>query len=90
MMNSLTLSVEKSESESSVCITPTLEIVSQEKTLSQCLSSHTWRVVKAVPSGFDGFLTRIICDRCGLERTAIVNNIEESAKRSAILKERGK
>lgn len=64
------------------CISPTFELVSNEETLSKVLRSHTWSVEKAEPYGTDGFLTKIVCSKCGLERTAIVSNIEESAKRA--------
>jgi hypothetical protein len=72
----------ENKSEDFLCITPTLEIVSKEETLSKALQSHKWQVVKAEAYGTDGFLTKIVCTACGLERTAIVSNVEDSAKRA--------
>jgi hypothetical protein len=67
-----------------LCATPTLELVSNEETLSKVLRSHLWEVEKAERYGEDGFLTRIECVRCGLKRIAIVSNIEESARRARV------
>jgi hypothetical protein len=50
------------------------------------LQTHLWEVEKAEPYGDDGFLTRIECARCGLKRTAIVSNIQESAKKARSLR----
>jgi hypothetical protein len=69
------------------CATPTLELVSNEKTLSKVLQSHTWKVEKAELFG-DGFLTKIECVRCGLMRTAIVSNVEDSARKARELREK--
>jgi hypothetical protein len=65
------------------CVTPTFELVSKEDTLSAVLETHTWQVEKAERYGTDGFLTKIVCTKCGLQRTAIVSNIEESTIRAA-------
>jgi hypothetical protein len=78
----LAVSKEKEE-EGFACVTPTFELVSKEDTLSWVLGTHTWQVEKAERYGTDGFLTKIVCMKCGLQRTAIVSNIEESAKRAA-------
>lgn len=69
------------------CATPTLELVSNEATLSKVLRTHTWKVEKAERYGEDGFLTRIECVRCGLRRVAIVSNIEDSAKKATELRQ---
>jgi hypothetical protein len=65
------------------CITPTLETVSNVDTLERALQSHRWQIRKREPFGEDGFLTMIFCVNCGLERTAIISNIKESAKAAA-------
>lgn len=71
-----------------LCATPTLELVSDEKTLSKVLASHVWKVEKAERYATDGFLTRIECVRCGLKRTAIVSNVEDSARKAKELRGR--
>jgi hypothetical protein len=70
-----------------LCATPTLELVRNEKTLSQVLQTHVWNVEKAEVYA-DGFLTRIKCLRCGLKRTAIISNIADSAKSAKELRQK--
>jgi hypothetical protein len=77
------LAVSEEREEEFLCVTPTFELVSKEDTLSRVLRTHTWQVEKAEHYGTDGFLTKIVCIKCGLQRIAIVSNIEESAKRAS-------
>jgi hypothetical protein len=62
------------------CISPRFELVSNEESLSKVLDSHSWEVFWVERFGMDGFLTKIVCANCNLERTAIISNIQESAK----------
>jgi hypothetical protein len=78
------------EKDTFLCVSPTIEIVSEEDTLSKALQSHPWRVAKAESFGTDGFLTKIVCARCGLERTTVISDIEESAKKATRYRKRQK
>jgi hypothetical protein len=71
--------ITKQESDEFSCATPTLELVSKEETLSKIMQTHSWQVVKAEPYGTDGFLTKIVCIKCGLERIALITNTIESS-----------
>jgi hypothetical protein len=64
------------------CIVPTLEVLSNKKTLQELMNSHDWEVDKVEPSGSDGFLVRIHCSRCELTRVFILSDIADSALRA--------
>jgi hypothetical protein len=66
------------------CIIPTLDLLTDEKTFSEVLDSHSWKIEKSEPFGTDSFLSKVVCSNCGLERTSIISNIEESSKKIAL------
>ena len=76
------LLIQEKENEEISCITPTFESLQKEEDISKVLGSHSWLVDKTERYGEDGFLTKIHCINCGLERLFITANIQESAKKA--------